>query len=68
MSTGPLPTHRVKTAWTDPDHMRLVHDLEERRNTKRADRHKGADPDDPWTVQAGDDYGILPADEGESDA
>ena len=66
MSTDTPP--RVKTAWTDPDHMRLVHDLEERRNPQKADRVKGMDPDDPWTVQAGDDCGILPAGEGGSDA
>jgi hypothetical protein len=59
---------RVRTAWSDPDHMRLVYDLEERRNDKKADRLREADPDDPWAIQPGDDCGILPAGEGEPDA
>ena len=55
MSTGPLPVRRVKSAWTDPDHMRLVYDLEERRNHRPAERVKGMDPDDPWADGHDDD-------------
>ena len=42
---------RIKTAWSDLDHVRLVYDLEERANPKRAERRKGIDPDDPWAVR-----------------
>ena len=40
---------RVKTAWTDPEHVRLTQETpEERVNPKRFARLKEADPDDPW--------------------
>lgn len=55
---------RVRTAYSDPDHMRLVHDLEERRNDKKAARRRTPDPDDPWAIRPGDeDSDVWPGDE-----
>lgn len=44
-------SRRVKTAWTDPEHVRLTQETpEERVNPKRSVRLKAADPSDPWAV------------------
>ena len=41
----------VKTAWTDPEHVRLTQPTpEERVHPKRAQRLHGPDPDDPWAT------------------
>lgn len=43
--------HGVRTAWADPEHVRLAEgDPEERVNPKLAERLHAPDPDDPWTV------------------
>ena len=49
---------RVKTAWTDPEHVRLEQPLpEERVNPTPCKRLKAADPDDPWAIPAPRDGG-----------
>lgn len=43
------PHPRVKTAHTDPEHVRLTRPSpEERVNGRRAERRRDPDPDDPW--------------------
>ena len=48
----------VKTAWSDPEHVRLTEETpEERVNPKRSERLRKADPDDPWAIPAPRDGG-----------
>ena len=44
-------TRGVKTAWTDPEHVRLTEETpEERVSPKRSTRLRADDPEDPWAV------------------
>ena len=54
------PVHQtpvgVKTAWADPEHMRLVRgSVEDRVNPTRLERLHGPDPDDPWAAPLPDE-------------
>jgi hypothetical protein len=47
---------QVKTAWTDPEHVRLTQpEPEERVNGRQAERRRSPDPDDPWATAAPED-------------
>ena len=47
---------RVRTAWSDPDHVRLTHPApDELAVAKECERLRGPDPDDPWATGAGDE-------------
>jgi hypothetical protein len=47
------PPPGVKTAWTDPEHVRLTQpEPWERVEGRHSERLHGPDPDDPWATPA----------------
>ena len=51
MKPVPATPLGVKTAWADPEHMRLTQlDPDDRVKEHRTSRLRGPDPDDPWAT------------------